>query len=67
MDKSKSDIKGGRKPSENQEIEDPQEGEEDLEQMAVEDIRAHILQYYGINHEEELEKKEKKVHYNLLA
>ena len=34
--------------------------EEELEQMDVEDIRAHILDYYGINQEEEVERKEKK-------
>lgn len=41
-------------------IKESQPYEEELEQMDVEDIRAHILDYYGINQEEEVERKEKK-------
>lgn len=59
MDKTKSDMPSN-KDKLAVEPEDDQNQEEELEQMAVEDIRAHIQQYYGINREEELEKKEKK-------
>ena len=45
-------------PNKNEDIED--EEEEEVEEMAIDDIREHILGYYGINQEEEHAVKEKK-------